>query len=64
MTTPRLISLTALAASLMIVIATITQANGLSVPAHNAVSGTICPDAIGHDDCILPGIEFSASAMR
>lgn len=64
MTTPRLISLTALAASLLIVIATITQANGLTSPAHHPVSGFVCPDTLGHADCILPSVEISASAMR
>lgn len=59
MTTPRLVSLTALAASLFIVVVTITQANGLAVSPHLSVSGHPCP-ATG-PGCTLDGWMLEAS---
>ncbi|WP_417585214.1 hypothetical protein [Pelagibacterium sp.] len=51
MTTPRLVSLTALAASLFIVILTITQANGLTVTPSTAVANIACIDTADSLGC-------------
>lgn len=64
MTTPRLVSLTALAASLFIVILTITQANGLTGAPESGVASLACFDAAGQTGCEAAGATTQASLLR
>ena len=61
MTTPRLVSLTALAASLFIVILTITQANGLTGTPEQGVSNLTCFDTVEQSGCEATGAVMQAS---
>ncbi|WMT86052.1 hypothetical protein NO932_14130 [Pelagibacterium sp. 26DY04] len=63
MTTPRLVSLTALAASLFIVILTITQANGLTGAPERGVTSLACIEA-GQAGCEAAGMTTQASLLR
>ena len=61
MTTPRLVSLTALAASLFIVVMTITQANGLTgQPQETRLASLTCMEA-GMSVCDATGVTTQAS---
>jgi len=64
MTTPRLVSLTALAASLFIVILTITQANGLAGAPGQNIADFACVDTVQHDGCEAAGTVTQASFLR
>ncbi|AEQ52227.1 hypothetical protein [Pelagibacterium halotolerans] len=64
MTTPRLVSLTALAASLFIVILTITQANGLTATPATEVASIACIEAAISPDCPAPGPIVQAVVHR
>ncbi|WP_404402660.1 hypothetical protein [Pelagibacterium halotolerans] len=58
MTTPRIVSLAALAASLLFIVLTITQANGLTVPNDGAGLQAFCDVGGNAEFCT------SASLMR
>lgn len=58
MTTPRLVSLTALAASLFIVVLTITQANGLTVPQQPTIEAVSCAQGVAA--CDVDGMTVGA----
>ncbi|MCD7060342.1 hypothetical protein [Pelagibacterium xiamenense] len=51
MTAPRFVSLAALAASLLFIVLTITQANGLTGPTEATVAQAFCVDAGGTGMC-------------
>ncbi|SDG50816.1 hypothetical protein [Pelagibacterium luteolum] len=59
MTTPRLVSLTALAASLFIVVLTITQANGLTVSHQPSIEVISCVQ--GSLACDIDGMTVQAA---
>lgn len=59
MTTPRLVSLTALAASLFIVVLTITQANGLTVPLEPSIETVSCVE--GSPACDIDALTVQAA---
>lgn len=61
MTTPRLVSLTALAASLFIVILTITQANGLTGTPDQEVANLTCFETVEQSGCEAAGTLVQAS---
>lgn len=62
MTTPRLVSLTALVASLFIVVLTITQANGLAVSNHPSIETVSCVQ--GTLACDSDGLMVQAALAR
>ncbi|WP_421951281.1 hypothetical protein [Pelagibacterium sp.] len=64
MTTPRLVSLTALAASLFIVILTITQANGLTATPKMDVASVACIETSISSDCPVSGLHVQAAIQR
>jgi|TARA_R100000005_G_C4796456_1_gene90496 hypothetical protein len=64
MTTPRLVSLTALAASLFIVILTITQANGLTATPEMDVASVACIETTISSDCPASGSLVQAAVQR
>lgn len=64
MTTPRLVSLTALAASLFIVVLTITQANGLTTTAQPGVLPLACTDMVAPGDCESIGTASLVALQR
>jgi len=64
MTTPRLVSLTALAASLFIVLLTITQANGLTGTPEEGVTSLACFDAVSQTGCQASDATTQASFLR
>lgn len=64
MTTPRLVSLTALVASLFIVILTITQANGLTVTPQTGVGAVACVETEIAPDCQASGSLVQAVIQR
>lgn len=64
MTTPRLVSLTALAASLFIVILTITQANGLTTTPDQGIANLTCFDTVDQGGCEAAGTLTQASFLR
>lgn len=64
MTTPRLVSLTALAASLFIVILTITQANGLTATPGMDVANAACIETGVSSDCPVSGSLLQAVVHR
>jgi len=63
MTTPRLVSLTALAASLFIVILTITQASGLTGTPNEHVASLACFDTVEQTGCRPAGGVTQASFL-
>lgn len=64
MTTPRLVSLTALAASLFIVILTITQANGLTATPDAQIAGVSCIETAISPDCQVSEPVVQAAVHR
>jgi hypothetical protein len=64
MTTPRLVSLTALAASLFIVILTITQANGLTATPEMDVANVACIETSVSSECQVSGSLIQAVIQR
>ncbi len=64
MTTPRFVSLTALAASLFIIILTITQANGLTESSQTGVSTLVCSQSVGQNNCDPEALTVHATLLR
>lgn len=58
MTTPRLVSLTALVASLLFVVMTIAQANGYATPPNMAAVEHFCIEAGDTQSCMAPSVAF------
>lgn len=64
MTTPRLVSLTALAASLFIVVMAITQTNGLAEAPEIGVANLACIEIASSGSCDAAGATVQAAYLR